>query len=97
MSISLHQFLTIFVWFGISALVFFLALIARFYERLSGQRTYYRFFSVPVMALALATLRFASLDVGAGDAVGDLLLFGSGTVLAALCLRIYRLMTSGEV
>ncbi len=94
--ISLHQILTIYVWFGMSVLVFLLALIARFYERLSGQRTYYQFFSVPVIALAGATIRLVSIDQLTGDSWGDGLLIVGGVSLAALCVHVYRRMTSGR-
>jgi hypothetical protein len=92
--ISLHQILTIYVWFGMSVLVFLLALIARFYERLSGQRTYYQLFSVPVIALAGATIRLVSVDQLTGDGWGDGLLLLSGVSLAALCVHVYRRMTN---
>lgn len=94
--ISLHQFLTIYVWFGLAALIFMLALIARFYERLSGQRTYYRWFTLPVLAFAASTVRFASLDQLSGDIAADGLLLVGGVSLAALCIHTYRLMTSGR-
>ena len=94
--ISLHQVLTIYVWFGVTALVFLLALVARFYERLSGQRTYYQFFGLPVIALAGATIRLVSINQVTGDGWGDGLLLISGLSLAALCLHVYRRMTSGH-
>ena len=50
-SVSAHQLLILYSWFGLSALVFLMALIARFYERLSGQRTYYRLFRCPCWLL----------------------------------------------
>jgi hypothetical protein len=94
--ISLHQFLTIYTWFGLSALIFLLALIARFYERLSSQRTYYQLFVLPVITFAGATIRLSSLDQVTGDSWGDGLLLISGIILAALCLHVYRRMTSGR-
>jgi len=94
--LSLHQFLTIFSWFGLVALIFFMALIARFYERLSGQRTYYQFFIAPMLAFTVATVRFTSLDEITGDDWGDGALVIGGLILAALCIHIYRLMTSGR-
>lgn len=94
--ISLHQVLTLILWFGIGVFIFFLALIAHFYERLSGQRTYYRWFAVPVLAFAGATLRFTQLDRLTGDWAGDLLLFVAGISLAVLCWHMYHLMTSGR-
>jgi hypothetical protein len=94
--ISLHQILTIYIWFGLSVLIFLLALIARFYERLSGQRTYYQWFAFPVLTFAGATVRLVSLDQVAGDPWGDGCLLVGGISLAALCMHVYRLMTSGR-
>ncbi|MBN1565950.1 MAG: hypothetical protein JXA10_19065 [Anaerolineae bacterium] len=94
--ISIHQVATICIWFGLGALLYLMALIARFYERLSGQRTYYRLFAVPVATLALATIIMTRQDIVAGDVVADLLLLASGLSLGALCVHVYRLMTSGR-
>ncbi|MBN1200873.1 MAG: hypothetical protein JXJ20_03355 [Anaerolineae bacterium] len=95
-NISLHQFLTVYVWFGLSTILFLFALIARFYERLSGQRTYYRLFTIPALAFTGATIRLASLDQVTNDMVGDGFLAIGGVSLAVLCLHVYRLMTSGR-
>lgn len=95
-NVSIHQVVTIFIWFGLSALLFLMALIARFYERLSGQRTFYGLFGVPVVAFAIATVVLTRQDVIAGDAVADLSLTAGGVALSALCLHVYRLMTSGR-
>jgi phosphoglycerol transferase MdoB-like AlkP superfamily enzyme len=95
-NLSLHQLLTIFSWFGLSVVLFLLALIARFYEELSSQRTYYQFFAIPVLAFAGATVRFSQLDQVTRDVWGDLCLLVGGVSLAALCLHVYRLMTSGR-
>jgi hypothetical protein len=96
MDISVHQFLTIYAWFGLGALLFLLMLIARFYERLSGKRTYYRYFAVPVVAFTAATVRQAQIDQVAGDAWANLSLFVGGVSLGTLCVHVYRLMTSGR-
>jgi hypothetical protein len=96
MRVSLHQFLTIYAWFGLSALLFLMALIARFYERLSGERTYYQLFAVPVIAFAGATLRETQLDQVTGDISTDIFLLIGGVSLAVLCLHIYHQMTSGR-
>ena len=95
-SVSIHQFLTLYIWFGLSALLALMALIARFYERLSGKRTYYQLFMVPALAFAGATIRLAQLDHVAGDALADALLLAGGVSLIALCAHVYRLMTSGQ-
>ena len=95
-SVSAHQFLTIYMWFGLTALIFLMALIARFYERLSGKRTYYQFFGVPIVAFAGATVRLVGVDQVVGDVWADAFLLVGGMTLAALCLHVYRLMTSGR-
>jgi len=95
-SVSLHQFLTVYAWFGVGALLILLALIARFYERLSGERTYYRWFAVPVLAFAGAAIRLAYLNRVTGDRWADLCLLAGGISLATLCLNIYRRMTSRQ-
>jgi predicted permease len=94
--LSLHQFLTIYIWFALGALLALMALIARFYERLSGQRTYFRWFGVPVIIFAAVTIRLTQLDRVAGDVGADLGLWVGGWVLAGLCWHIYRLMTSAQ-
>jgi hypothetical protein len=95
-SVSAHQFLAIFTWFGLSALVFLMALVARFYERLSRQRTYYQLFTVPIIAFAGATIRLVQSDQFVGDLGADACWLIGGLSLAALCLHVYRLMTSGR-
>jgi hypothetical protein len=95
-SISLHQFLTIYTWFALAVLLFLLALIARFYERLSHKRTFYRLFFIPVTAFAGATVLLTSQDRVTGYGWGDILLLLGGVSLAVLCVHMYRLMTSGR-
>jgi hypothetical protein len=94
--VSAHQFLTIYIWFGLIALLFLMALIARFYERLSGKRTFYQLFVIPVIVWAGATVRLAGLDQLVEDAWANVFLLIGGVSLAALCLHVYRLMTSGR-
>jgi hypothetical protein len=95
-TISSHQFLSIYSWFSVSIVIFLLALIARFYERLSNARTYYRFFAVPVIAFAGASVRLAGLDRLTHDPLGDGLLLAGGVSLIILSAHMYRLMTSGR-
>lgn len=95
-NVSIHQLLTVATWIALVFLLVLLALIARKYEVLSGQRTYFELFAVPVIAFAGAALRQTQLDQVAGDTAGDLFLLVGGVSLAALCLHMYRLMTSGN-
>lgn len=91
---SIHQVLTVAAWFGLTALLFLIALIARKYEKLSGARTYYQLFAVPVLLFAGGMVRQAQRDQITGDTLGDLLMFAAAMALGALCLHTYRLMTS---
>jgi hypothetical protein len=91
-SLSLNQFLTLFLWFPLAALLFFLLLIARFYQKFSGERTYFRFFLVPVVLFGGAAVRYASIDRVSGDQIGDLFQTVAGAVLIGLCIILYRLM-----
>ncbi|MCU0511036.1 MAG: hypothetical protein MUE40_00530 [Anaerolineae bacterium] len=91
-SVSLHQFLVLYTWFPLAALLLFLLLIARFYARFSGIRTWFWWYTVPVAGLGAAAVRYASIDTVHGDAAGALLLLLSGGVLLVLCLHLYRVM-----
>lgn len=93
-SVSIHQFVTIFTWFGLTALLFMLALIARKYEILSGERTYFQLYAVPALAFAGATIRQAQQDQIVGDSWSNVFLLAGGVTLAGLCLHLYRRMTS---
>ncbi|MDX1991341.1 MAG: hypothetical protein SF029_03070 [bacterium] len=89
---SLNQFLQLYTWFPVAALVGFLLLIARFYARFSGFRTYHRLFLLPVICFAMAAVRYAGLDRITGDVLADVLLGFGGMVLIALLTRLYWLM-----
>jgi hypothetical protein len=90
---SVTQFLTLYVWFPLAVLLLFLLLIARFYQRFSGERTYYQVFLLPMLCFGAATARYASLGTIAGDPLADLMLAVGGASLTVLCLFLYWLMT----
>lgn len=93
---ALSQLLLLYTWFALAAVLFFLLLIARFYERFSGERTYFRLFIVPLLLFGAAAVRYSSIDRIAHDAFGDLFTAVAGLLLAWLCIHLYRLMTSGR-
>jgi hypothetical protein len=95
-AISISQFLLLFSWFCYAALIYILALIARFYERFSNQATYYRWYAIPVFVMGAGTARYVSLDQWGGDIVGDILFFLSGAFLSVLCYHLYKSMTYGR-
>jgi len=88
--------LTAFVWLLLTAIIFILALIARFFETMANQRTYYQLFAIPVLFFGGAALRLIDEQQLTGDGWADLLLFAGGVTLAALSFHVYRLMTSGR-
>jgi len=95
-SITIHQIVTLYVWLGVSALLVLLALIARFYEHLSGERTHYLLFALAIALLAGASIRQTVRDQLTGDALADLLAAAGGAIMGALCIHIYRLMIRGR-
>lgn len=94
--LSLNQLLTLYTWFPLAALLFFLLLIARFYEKFSGERTYFRFFSMPLLFFGSGAVRYASINTIAGDALGDLLFALGGAALLLLCAALYSRMVLGR-
>ena len=95
-AITTHQLLTIFAWFVLTILLAFLLLIARFYQNVSKERTYYWMFSLPVIVFGLASARYAFINLLDGDWLGDSLWFVGGVILAGLCFYLYKLMTAGR-
>lgn len=91
---AFNQFLLLASWFAFAGLVFFLALIARFYENLSGKRTYYHLFVVPPLTFGFAIMRYVSQLRWTGDWIGDLLSTFTGAILVGLCYFLYKEMTT---
>jgi hypothetical protein len=96
MTITAHQALTIFAWFVLTVLLLLLLLIARFYQNVSKERTYYWAFSLPIILFGLGSARYAFVDRVGGDLIGDLLWLAGGGLLAYLCISLYNLMTAGR-
>jgi hypothetical protein len=91
-SLSLNQFLLLYIWFPLVILLVFVSLIARFYERFSGARTYFQLFALPVVFFGMAFVRYASLDALMGDMFADTMMGIAGILLVVLCWRVFRLM-----
>jgi hypothetical protein len=92
MTISANQFLMLYTWFLLVALLIFTLLIARFYQKFSGARVFYRWYIVPLLLLGIAVVRYTSAGSMSGDLIGDLASAVGGAVLIALCLVLYRFM-----
>jgi hypothetical protein len=93
---ALSQLFLLYTWFALAAVLFFLLLIARFYQKFSGERTYFRLFLMPMLLFGVAAVRYSSIDRVAHDAFGDIFMTVAGLVLAWLCIRLYRRMTAGR-
>ena len=93
---ALNRFLILYTWFPLAALLFFLLLIARFYQRFSNTRTYFRLFLLPIVLFGAAAVRYGSINTLAGDPFGDLLIAAAGVLLLFLCFILYsRMLGSG--
>lgn len=95
-TLDLTQILTIFAWFPLAAFLVLVLLIARYYHNATRERTYYPLYAVPIVLFAVAATHYAALDQVMGNALGDLVLFVAGVILALLCLGLYRRMTAGR-
>ena len=95
-SLSINQFLYLYSWFPLAALIFIVLLIARFYQNFSGERTYFSFYLVPLVLFGASAVRYASLNQVAGDMLGDILSGTAGVVLLYLSVLLFRLMMTGR-
>ena len=89
--------LTIYIWGVVCILVYFLFLIARFYEKKSGRRSFYSFFLIPIVIFVTAAVKYAFLAPSiVGDFWGDLLHLIGGVVLGGTGLFLLKLMIGGR-
>jgi hypothetical protein len=96
-SVSLHQFLVLYAWFPLAALLLFLLQIARFYERFSGKRTYYGWYVLPLVGFGMVAVRYASINQSHGDRFAALIAAISGMFLLALTVYLAQLMLRKRV
>jgi len=92
----LNQVLAIFAWFPLAVLLAIVLLIARFYQRLTGENTRYPLYAAPILLFGLAAADYAIAGRSGGTPLGDGLMFAGGAILLALCLSLYRQMTAGR-
>lgn len=94
---SLHQFLVLYTWFPLAVLLSFMLLIGRFYQKFSGERTYYRLYFLSILLFAGMFVRIASTGFVIGDFIADVLSIVSGLLLLFLSLLLYfRMMNEKE-
>ena len=93
----MSRFLTLGAWIGVTALVFCLYMIARFFQQKSGQRSYYQLFLVPLVLFLIASL-YCTLPGNdfAVTPVADSLFFVAGVSRMTLGSYLFNLMTGGQ-
>lgn len=91
--VIINILLTIYVWSVVCIHLFFMMLIARFYEDKSGQRSFYPYFLIPAVFLALAAIRYTFLPFTIiGDWWGDLFRSLGGVIAIVLIFFLLKLM-----
>lgn len=94
---ALTAVIELYAWGVAATIVFFLYLIARFFEEKAGQRSYYGLFLIPIVALALGALQYALYGQDlVGDMLGDALFFTGGVLLMIAGGNLLRLMVGGR-
>lgn len=93
----LNVILNIYIWIVVGILLFFLAAIARFYEKKSGRRSFYPAFLVAALIFGVAAIRyvfFPSMIIG--DMWGDALRFVGSLILGGFGLFLLSRMTGSR-
>jgi hypothetical protein len=90
--LSLGQALTLYSWFPLAALLFFLLLIARFYEKFSGEGTFYRLYAIPLILFGAGAVRSASVNRLSGDTLASALIAVGSLTLLVLSILLYARM-----
>ena len=90
---AFSQLAVLYGWFMLAGLVVFLTLIARFYQRFAGERTYFWLFPIPILLFGLQAVRQTNYP---DDPLSDLLAAVAGLLLIGMCVFLYWRMTAGR-
>jgi hypothetical protein len=90
---AFSQLVILYGWFLLVGLIVFLMLIARFYQRFSGETTYFRLYLVPILLFGVQAVRQTSHG---SDPLGNLFAALGGVILLALSVFLFRRMTVGR-
>lgn len=94
---ALHQFFILFSWFPLAAFILLLLLIARFYQRFSGEQTYFWTFIIPIVAFGVVAVRQAGSPSGQWDIIASMIAALAGLVLLGLVIHLYiRMMAHSK-
>ncbi len=92
----LGSILTLYTWGGVSILLFFLFVIARFFERKSSRQSLYQFFLLPIVFFMGSALGYALAGDFMGNPLADLGRVIGGTTVIGLGYFLLHLMTGGR-
>ena len=90
---AFSQLIVLYDWFLLVGLIVFLMLIARFYQRFSGEKTFFQLYLIPILLFGGQAVRQSNTP---NDMLGSLLAALGGIVLLGLSLLLYRRMTIGR-
>lgn len=94
---SLHQFLVLYTWFPLAVLFAFMLLIGRFYQKFSGEATFYWLYFLCAILFGALFVRITSVGFAIGDTISYILSIISGSLLLFLSLLLYfRMMNEKE-
>lgn len=88
-NVSLHQLLVLYTWFPLAVLLSFLLLIGRFYQKFSGERTYFWFYLPCAILFGALFVRLASMNFFQNDLLANGLSVIAGALLLFLSLLLY--------
>lgn len=90
---AFSQLIILYDWFLLVGLLVFLMLIARFYQRFSGERTLYQLYLIPMMLFGAHVVRRTNFP---NDMLGSVFAAAAGVVLLILSGFLYWRMTAGR-
>ena len=88
---AFSQLVILYGWFLLVGLIVFLMLIARFYQRFSGEKTYFSLYLIPMVLFGVQAVRQTNF---AHDMLGNIFAAVGGVMLLGLSLFLYRRMTA---
>ena len=94
--VSLHQFLVLYTWFPLAALLLITLLIARTYQKFSNSKTYFWLYILVGILFGAMAVRYASVGLVAQDVITDILAFTAGLLLMFLSIKLYLYMMAND-
>jgi len=90
--IALHQFLVLYTWFPLAALLVFFLLIARFYQRFSEAHTFYPLYVAAIILFGALAIRQAGIGLDEQDWLSGGLSLLAGILVVIPVLLLAHLM-----